>query len=277
MELPRRIRLTLRNHPKCDVLSAEEKAAKMSRMPVPPWSIIARNLPGHADNPIHTDAGARAAGFERALVAGVTSYAYCCHPVIERFGIDWVARGEAEVRFKSPVFNGDVLSFPVIERADGGLDVEATAAREASPLVTMSAWRTHRGSFEPRDGDALTPVTIRLEGEYGADYAARAGDDQLDCADAGVVHPALWPALANSVFHSQLARGSWIHTRSIIRHHGLAPFGADAEISTVVIRRFNRRGERAVADVVIRVGGAIVATLEHEAIIDVSALDEANH
>jgi acyl dehydratase len=236
-----------------------------------PWSIVARNLPEHADNPIHTDAGARAAGFERALVAGVTSYAYCCHPVIERFGLDWATSGEAEVRFISPVFDGDLLSFPVVDRADGGLDMVVTAARDGGPLVAMSGWRTHRSSFEPRQGETLAPVTVRLEGKYGADYAARAGDDQQDCVAAGVVHPAIWPALANYVFHRQLARGSWVHTRSIIRHQGLAISGAEAEVSTVVVGRFHRNGERAVADVVIRVDGAIVATLEHEAIVDTSA------
>ncbi|MGO9195532.1 MAG: MaoC/PaaZ C-terminal domain-containing protein [Acidimicrobiales bacterium] len=236
-----------------------------------PWSIVARNLPEHARNPIHTDAGAKAAGFERALVAGVTSYAYCCHTVIERFGLDWVTSGEAEIRFTSPVFDGDRLSFPVVERADGGLDIEAFAGREGRPLAVMSAWRAHRGCPEPRPGQALAPITVRLDGEYGSDYAARAGDDQPDCAAAGVVHPAVWPALANSVFHDQLARGSWVHTRSIVRHHDLARSGAEAVVSTVVIRRFHRRGERAVADVVIRVDGAVVATLEHEAIIDVSA------
>jgi len=236
-----------------------------------PWSIVGWNLPEHAGNPIHTDAGAQAAGFERALVAGVTSYGYCCHPVIERFGLDWVESGEAEVRFISPVFDGDLLSFPVVERADGGLDVVASVARERGPLVAMSAWQAHRVSFEPRPGQALAPVWLRLEGEYGADFAARAGDDQPDCAAAGAVHPAVWPALANYVFHRQLARGPWVHTRSIIRHQGLAPSGAEAEISTVVLRRFHRRGDRAVADVVIRVDGAVVATLEHEAIIDVSA------
>jgi len=235
------------------------------------WSIVARNLPEHAGNPIHTDAGARAAGFERALVAGVTSYGYCCHPVIERFGLDWVKSGEAEVRFLSPVFDGDRLSFPVVERSDGGLDVVATTALEGRPLVAMSAWRAHRVGFEPRPGEALAPVTLPLEDEYGAGYAARAGDDQADCDAAGVVHPAVWPALANFVFHRQLARGSWVHTRSIVRHRGLALPGSEAEVSTVVIRRFHRRGERAVADVVIRVDGAIVATLEHEAIIGVPA------
>ena len=35
----------------------------------------------------------------------------------------------------------------------------------------------------------------------------------------GLVHPAVWPALANHLVHAEVARGSWIHTRSIIRHH----------------------------------------------------------
>ncbi|SVB41331.1 uncharacterized protein METZ01_LOCUS194185, partial [marine metagenome] len=39
------------------------------------WSVRARNLPEHARNPIHTDEGGRAAGFDAALVAGVTVYA----------------------------------------------------------------------------------------------------------------------------------------------------------------------------------------------------------
>jgi hypothetical protein len=252
--------------------SLTDPYAGVVKMDGPPaWSIIARNLPEHARNPIHTDAGAQLAGFERALVAGVTSYAYCCHPVIERFGLDWVASGEAEVRFISPVFAGDLVSFRTAERGDGGLDVVATAARDERPLVTMSAWPTHRGTFEPRPGEALSPIKLLLEGEYGPGYAARAGDDQPDCLDAGVVHPAVWPALANSVFHNQLARGSWVHTRSVVRHFELAPSGAEAEVSTVVIRRFQRHGERAVADVVIRAGGAVVAILEHEAIIEASA------
>jgi MaoC like domain len=236
-----------------------------------PWSIIARNLPEHARNPIHTDAGARAAGFDRALVAGVTSYAYCCHPVIERFGIDWVASGEAEVRFRSPVFDDDRISCPLSERADGGVDVAVVADRIDRPMVDVSAWRDHRDADGPTAGEELQPVAVRLEGEYGAGYAARAGDEQSICGDAGVVHPAVWPALANLFFHHQLARGPWVHTRSVIRHHALVQAGVDAVISSAVIRRFHRHGERAAAHVVIRVGGATVATVEHEAIIDMAA------
>jgi len=240
---------------------------KASRVP---WSIVARNLPEHARNPIHTDAGARAAGFNRALVAGVTTYAYCCHPIIERLGLDWVASGQAEVRFRAPVDDGSRLWIPVEDRPDGGLDVAVVCDGVGRPVVEVSAWRHHRGVGDQRPGEQLTEVTVRLDGEYGADYAARAGDEQSVCEDAGVVHPAVWPALANFVFHNQLARGSWIHTRSVVRHGALAPAGAEAVVSTTVLRRFRRRGERVVAEVVVRIEGTIVATVEHEAIIDLA-------
>jgi hypothetical protein len=248
-----------------------------------PWSIVARNLPEHANNSIHTDEGARAAGFEKALVAGVTSYGYCLHPIIEHFGLGWLSTGEAEVRFRSPVFDGDHVSFPLTQHSGQTADeiatdevsVEGRVARSARPLVTVSAWGKHRPAPYPaetsRPGEPLETVHLRLEGEYGSEYALRSGNAEDQCARAGFVHPGVWPALGNYVFHRQLARGSWIHTRSIVRQFASVADGAEAEISSTVIERFQRGGERAVADVVIRVKGQVVAAIEHEAIIDLQA------
>jgi acyl dehydratase len=242
----------------------------------PAWSITARNLPEHANNPIHTDAGAQGAGFERALVAGVTSYAYCLHPVLDRFGLAFAESGEAEVRFRSPVFDGDLLRCPV-DAAPGedGEDgeailVSAFAQRADGPLLSVTAWKKHRNNTaaSPRSGERLKPMTIALEGEYSSQYAARAGDDYpMD----GFVHPAVWLALGNYVFHRQLARGPWIHTRSVVQHHCLVRDGGEASVATTVVERFIRSGERAVADVVITVDNRVVATIEHEAIIDLTA------
>jgi acyl dehydratase len=254
--------------------------AASSPQPTPvPWSIVARNLPEHANNSIHTDEGARAAGFERALVAGVTSYGYCLHPVIEHFGLDWLAKGEAKVRFRSPVFDGDLVSFPLTlnavpahDTATEHVEVAAWVERSARPLVTVSAWSTRRPSpfptTMPREGEALETVHLRLDGEYGSHYALRSGNTEDQCAKAGLVHPGVWPALGNYVFHRQLARGSWIHTRSIVRQFAAVAEGVEAEVSSVVVERFSKGGERAIADVTIRVEGQVVAVLEHEAIID---------
>jgi MaoC like domain len=243
-----------------------------------PWSIGARNLPEHANNSIHTDEGARAAGFEKALVAGVTSYAYCLHPVIEHFGLEWLGTGEAEVRFRSPVFDGDLVSFPLVDLTTnpaldpGEVSVDARVARSDRPLVTVSAWNMHRPTpypaTTPRPGEMLQTVYLTLEGEYGSQYALRSGNTEDQCAKAGLVHPGVWPALGNYVFHRQLARGPWIHTRSIVRQFAAVADGTEAEISSTVIERFQRGGERAIADVTVRVKGQVVAAIEHEAIVD---------
>jgi acyl dehydratase len=234
------------------------------------WAVTARNLPEHARNPIHTDAGAQAAGFPRALVAGVTTYAYLCHPPMAAWGLDWVANGGGEVRFRRPVFDGDLLRCTPVtgDGPDAGVVVEARTDEPEQPRA-MFAVQRHGGPLEAmRDGEDLEPFTVVLDGDLGADYAGRAGDDLGLCEQHRVVHPGVWPALANQVMHTQLVRGSWIHTRSIVRHHSLAPVGSTAEVRSRVVRRFTAHGERAVIDVHIAVDSAIVASLEHEAIIE---------
>ena len=232
------------------------------------WEVVARNLPEHARNAIHTDEGAQAAGFPRALVAGVTTYAYLTHPAMTAWGLDWVARGGGEVRFRRPVFDGDLVR---CRPAGDGLVVEAVTDEPEQPRAVFTV-RTPAGADAVavpamRAGEVLDTRRIRLEGEWGADYGLRAGDAFTLCTDAGVAHPAVWPALANHLVHTQVARGAWIHTRSIVRHHATAPAGATAEVEGTVVNRFESHGERAVLDVRITVDGVVVATLEHEAIV----------
>ncbi len=233
------------------------------------WTVTARNLADHAGNAIHTDAGARAAGFPGALVAGVTTYAYLTHPIVEAWGVDWLTSGTAEIRFRAPVFDQDLLEFRPSPQLDDSVLVEARRTRTTGALATMLATRT---TFEPpadrRPGQELEPMAVTLEGQWGSDYGSRAGDDLSIYAERGLVHPAAWPALANYITHAQVVRGSWIHTRSLIRHHASAEAGSTAFIQATVVDRFTREtGERAVLDVTIDVEGQRVATIEHEAIV----------
>jgi len=230
------------------------------------WSIVAQNLPEHARNPIHTDAGAQAAGFPRALVAGVTTYAYMTHPLVVAWGEDWLTRGGGEIRYRRPVFDQDVLRcVPVFE--DNAVLVEAITSEPEQPRAIFRAVRDG-GELKPlRDGEVLPLKEFELIDTFSCDYGSRAGDEFPFYADRGLVHPAVWPALANDVVYNYVARGSWVHMRSIIRHHATAKVGTTAELRSVVVRRFESHGERAVLDVHIVVGGQVVASLEHEAIV----------
>jgi hypothetical protein len=229
------------------------------------WSVTAVNLPEHARNPIHTDAGARAAGFPGALVAGVSTYAYLAHPLIVAGGLDWVSRGGGEVRLRRPVFDGDRVR--CIPDAGEPFLIRAVTDGPDQPRALFRAVADAGSVPVMRPGEPLPEMRVELSGEWGSDYGVRLGDGDRTCVDARVVHPAVWPALANQVFHEHVARGSWVHTRSIIRHHAAARDGGTAVISSVIVRRFEGSGERAVADIRIEVDGVTVATLEHEAIV----------
>jgi acyl dehydratase len=233
----------------------------------PPFRVRAVNAPRHAHNPIHTDEGARAAGYPSALVAGVTTYAYLTHPLAVGWGMPWVRAGGAEVRFRSPVFaDDDVVCTPRVD-ADGSVAVAATVGHDHSVRAEVVAVLRGPAASASRPGEELEPVDVTLEGEWGAGYGAAVGDEFDLYTREGVVHPAVWPALANHVVHSQVARGSWVHVRSAVVHHAAVPVGSLAVVRAVVIRRFERRGERAVLDVRVEVDGVAVASIEHEAIV----------
>lgn len=236
-----------------------------------PWTVTAQNLPEHAGNAIHTDEGARAEGFPAALVAGVTTYAYMTHPLVGAWGGEWVARGGGRMRFKAPVFAERSIDCTPTARPDGSVTVEAIDASEATnPRAVFQAVRDAGPPPQPRDGEVLPSRRFVLEGRYGADYGARAGDDLALYLRDGIVHPAVWPAIANNIMSTDLVNGSWIHTRSVVRHHGVAPSGATVDVHARVVDRFVRHGLRAVVDIVIEHDGSPIATLEHEAIIDLT-------
>lgn len=257
----------------------------MSDVPVS-WTVIARNLPEHASNPIHTDAGAQAAGFPSALVAGVTTYAYLTHPIVAAWGLDWLAGGGAEVRFRAPVVAGRLIECTPStddehrdddrdddrhDEHDGDVTVEAIDPREdTNPRAVLRAVRSVGPPVPRRPGDELPSLRIALTGEFGPDYGARAGDDLPRYLDDGIVHPAVWPALANRVYSTHLVNGSWIHTRSIVRHHATAPAGAEVDVHATVVDRFERHGQRAVCDIDIVLDGRPIVTIEHEAIVDLT-------
>lgn len=227
------------------------------------WSTTAINLPDHADNKIHTDEGAQAAGFERALVAGTTVYAYMTHPAAAAWGTDWLSSGGGEVRLRRPVFDQDRVECLISHEGDNPV-VTATVGGDAR--ATLELWRSVEAPAM-RDGDELEPVDITLNDTY-LDYGARCGDDLTLYAEERIAHPVTWANLANRVFVRNLVTGPWIHTRSKIYHEGLAPAGSHIHVAANLLERFDSRaGERALVDMRVYANDEPVATIEHEAII----------
>ena len=228
-----------------------------------PWSTTAVNLPDHADNLIHTDEGARAAGFDFALVAGTTVYAYMTHPAVEAWGLDWLSGGGGELRLRRPVFDNDPVDC-VVTIGEGGpvITVEVAGGARAS----LELWRSVTAPAI-RDGEALEVLEVVLTEEH-IDYGVRCGDDLTLYAEQQIAHPVTWANLANAVFKHNLVTGPWIHVRSRIHHEGIGRIGATVRIESNLLERFDSRaGERALVDMRFFADDVPIATIEHEAII----------
>lgn len=236
---------------------------------LPPWSTRAVNLDEHADNPIHTDIGAREAGYPSAIVAGTTVYAYLTRPPVEAWGIDWITGGGVELRLKQAVLDDDlVVCRPIESGADDSADTVTVGALVADEVkATAEVWR-RADSPAMRDGDSLPQLEIDLDDTWGR-YGVRCGDDHELYRSDSIAHPAIWPSLANSVFKRHLVTGSWIHTRSRIAHLGRADLGDRLLVRAKVVDRFETRaGKRAVVDIAVSVGDRPVAMIEHEALVE---------
>lgn len=240
-------------------------------MALQPWSAQAINLADHADNPIHTDEGAQAAGFKAAIVAGTTIYAYMTRPPATAWGEQWLTQGGGELRLRLPVLDGEQVDCLVDESTS-----TVTAAVNDETRATFELWAT-ADAPPMRTGDPLPTAEFVLD-QSQAEYGARAGDDstlynELTTSGSGLVaHPAIWPSLANGVFSAHLISGAWVHTRSRLFHQGLAHVGDEMTIQSTVIDRFeSRSGKRAVVDMQITANGQPVARIEHEAIVEMAS------
>ncbi len=230
------------------------------------WSATALNLAEHADNPIHTDAGAQAAGYPAAIVAGTTVFALMTHPPAAAWGLDWLRGGGCEVRFRAPVLADDVVECRTAAD-DGRWSVEAISRDEVA--AACSVWLDAAVADAPSGGERLPDLEVSLD-EQWAGYGRRAGDDLGLYDQHGIVHPAAWPCLANRIFSLHLVDGAWIHTRSLITHVDLAMRGTPVIVESVVTDRFETRaGKRAVVDCRVRTDdGDLLCVIEHEALVE---------
>jgi acyl dehydratase len=261
--------------------------------------VRARNLFRDAPNRIHDDAAARALGFAGGLVAGVTLYGYLTRLVVEAWGLAWLERGTASVRFVRPACDGDelILAGRVVARSAnpsaGEILAELDASRGGAEVVAaLAAGLAWGGPViapavpdepAPPEPRALRPATPDAPEGPGALRAAvltldaatlaRAADELDDPlpvyrGPGAVAHPALLLHQANRALAESVRLGPWIHVASDVSHAGLARAGERLETRGRVVRVYERGGRDWIdLDVVVAAdGGRPVAWIRHTAI-----------
>jgi hypothetical protein len=216
------------------------------------------------------------------------------HPLVERFGEAWLARGVAEVSFAKPAYEGDLLS---VETAATGAAEHARLSlvcrnEEGAELARMiSAAPTGAVTF-PDSRSAIPPAPPTGERplatwdlmQVGKAFPAlawrpRQADNLQWCADvrddlpiyrggdASPLHPGLVLRQANMVLRNRFTLPAWIHTGSRIAFHHVLRAGAAYEVRAIPEEKWNRNGHEFVRLYVAILGaGRVVAEAIHTAI-----------
>ena len=100
------------------------------------WSAKALNTAPDSDNQIHGDEMAKEFGFKGGLVPGVTVSAYLLHPIIEKWGLDWLEKGWAKCKITSPLYNKEKFSVFFNEVSENKI---SSILRNSNQLVTANA------------------------------------------------------------------------------------------------------------------------------------------
>jgi len=240
------------------------------------YTITARNPASGSENRIHADDVARRYGFRGGLVPGVIVYGYVATGLA---GPDWVARGRAEVSFRKPCYEGDLLEIDL--GPDGGIEVRSRG--EVCVTGRSSVGADNRGpsvaSQDPAPapgrrplasesslakGTSLGRIPLPAGEEALTGYLKKigAGDWTLDA-----LHPGMLLEGANWVLAANVVLPPWIHVESSIAHRRAVRVGEAVEVHAAVAEEWGRKGHRFVAlDVAWRSADDVVAVGRHVAI-----------
>ncbi len=259
--------------------------------------------PDSADikNPIHSTEVAKQYGFERALVGGVTVYGWLTPPLIEVLGESWLTNGWVDVRFKAPVYPGNVITISVegdatltnfrFTNEEGAVALEGTAGLGEAPWAAVLAIPERRKPVPHLEGaNRLLPGGLPLGLEMRpmrdeptlAEMEEYVAEKQLDDnarwrGEGALVHPG-WIAgrMTRLLFHSY-NYGPAIHARSQIQHRGAMLAGKRHSVTGIVIDHFDRKGHNyLVTDGAIfdEETGDMTTQLRHTNIFRVATVDE---
>lgn len=253
------------------------------------YRIVARNSAASSTNVIHADDGAKAMGFQAALVPGNALYCYLESAIRGSLGPDWTRHGAAEVRFTAPVYDGDQLAARARPAGDGSVDV--SLVREESGQVAVSGRAWLRGDEEPppavtdfpRHDLPDTPPPFNEawaldQGEFGsldpvitredvAAYLTGMGE-RPDAFGDDVPSAFLARMYALMMSANTVRKDPSIHTSSRISHFQRVELGQRLSVRGHLDRLFGRRGNRYyVLDMAyLNEGGEVVMTQRHTAI-----------
>lgn len=253
------------------------------------YQVKAFNTATASQNKMHSDEVASTYGFTGGLVPGVDVYAYLTHLPAARWGLDWLRSGAMEARFRTPVYDGDLVTVEATTGGGGSLELELRDSRGnvcATGLATPPGARPAE-EWVPLETLPLadppppaSPTTLAkgttlgvfaggFRAEHAPTYLAEVRDELGLYTEEQVAHPGWLLRFANWVLSYNVALGPWIHVGSKVTMLDVVGNGERVEARAVVTDEYERSGHRfVVLDVAITADGRPVQRVEHTSIYE---------
>ena len=194
-------------------------------------------------NPIHAE-GAKAYGYERPIVAGLSSYGWAAAALIELLGEGWLDDGWADMAFLRPVFEGDHLTTTATATGHGSCTyvqlneagkatVEGRAGLGRAPFHGEWQLPTRRDPVPPAKdrplmlpdqapvGEDYPPMAVELGVDATRAWSAGRLDDHHPRYHEGerpFAHPSWVPGQMTPLIRHSYRFAAGIHTSGRVQH-----------------------------------------------------------
>jgi hypothetical protein len=253
--------------------------------------------PKGVPNPIHDAAGADAAGYAGALVAGVRTYGWAAETITRALGESWLEQGWVDFSLKRPLYAEEPMR-TVVERDGESWMVTCTAGSGADERIVLqgtaglgeAAWTGDLEPPAPSPGlDALEILPgydldhvpyrqpLRPLSAYVSSEAARSMvRDDLGLrserylgadTEPGHVHPYFLAARMAPLTRHNFTYGPTIHVRSQIQHRREARADCEITVGAQIVDAYDRHDHwYQVLDGIVTDDAGTLALIRHHTI-----------
>lgn len=255
--------------------------------PVAAYEVSAFNTAAASENKIHDDSTARRFGFQGALVPGVEVYAYMAHMPVARWGRAWLEGGEANCRFRKPVYDGSLVRVTAPDENEGlTLCVESAGVccatgrafmpsdqRPAAAVDALLAGappveRPKASEISLAPGRALGIAPLTIDRAMLSTYLDEIRETDPIYRAHGLAHPGQILRLANRALLQNVVLGPWIHVGSKVRNYAAVRVGELLTLRSKITSNVVSKGHAIVEfdAIVVADGARSVAEITYTAI-----------
>jgi len=235
----------------------------------PPFQVKALNIDRPTENKVHVPGKAEEMGLRGSVVTGAITYGQMTHPLVSRYGLDWLGEGWSEVRFMKPAYEGDAVTITTAPDPGAGRERAYRVQAHNAEGVQLVQVHTHLPRPLPPLDDLARVPPVNWEGErqpiswellelnkpFRAYIWETSMAEHLQWCDTlqddlpiyregprPPLHPGAILDRGSKVISNQFYLEFWIHATSQMTTRGVMRVGDVVEVRCIPLEKWEKRG-----------------------------------